>query len=224
MKLIYVHGINEICPSAADLKADWDKALFGQNKVDSEIVYWGDLSVIHKPRLSTLSDKFLCELLKLATANELLLDVKNYFYDGDMRQNILNRFRAKLEGHKEVVIVSHSLGTVVALDGILNNPNITVKKFITIGSPLALYSIKAELKRVNGLMRLEVPKNIKHWDNFSDVCDLVAANHFCCPAYGTNPIIQDSLVVNPNAPTNPHSILGYFKVNTIREDIIEALK
>lgn len=73
-------------------------------------------------------------------------DVYNYFYRDNRREQISQRLRDELkdaEGRK-VAVVSHSMGTIIALD-VLKDWGSPVDQFITMGSPLGLAWIRHKI-------------------------------------------------------------------------------
>ena len=229
MKIIYIHGINESQADGELLKADWDEMIWGVFR-NTSMLYWGDLSIARDGLLQDLGDRLLCEMLKLATANTLLRDVNNYFFKDGMRIEIIARFQKLIESNPEddVLIVSHSWGTVIAYDSLYffdkvwkeTLPNMRIN-LITIGSPLGLHSIQAQLRSMYSKERLTVPSIVKNWDNYFDSFDPVAAMHLVKPAYKAKHQLEftDHIVKNPKSPTYAHSLAGYFSTE-IKERIL----
>ena len=84
--------------------------------------------------------------------------------------------RAVENGDTEVslTVIAHSLGTVISSDGIYDmchnktSPGITVDRFISMGSPIALYGLRY------GLDKFVLPIRPKMWINFWYPQDLIA--------------------------------------------------
>ena len=229
MKIVYIHGINTT-ESAAEAEEEWDNSLFGESQPDggTEMLYWGDLSVqMSKCRREfTLVDNLLCELLNVATANDLLKDVHNYFYRVGMRDSILSRYRQMVKDVKEpITIIGHSWGTAIAYDA-LSCFGTQCAQLITLGSPLGLRAVQAELRCCTKQTELAVPEGVRSWINYSDLMDFVAMQHFISPFYKPNTSgvgVTDDIVDNPMAPKDPHSIDGYFQVSCVETDVFKML-
>lgn len=124
----------------------------------------------------------------------------------------------------EIMLVSHSMGSIIAFD-VLNFelPHTNINSFVTMGSPLGLpvviSKIAAEQKqKQDGVNHMNTPPPVsKNWFNFSDILDKVAFNYrladdFSENSLGIKPI--DFLVVNNyeiNGERNPHKIFGYLR-------------
>lgn len=227
MRLVYVHGINQIDTNPESAKLAWDLDLFGRENPNSRLVYWGDLSVVQEMKMElSFRDMILCELLKMGTANYFLKDVHNYFYKESMRLEILRRFNAALPENpvEKCVVLAHSLGSVIAYDGLINKEiKHSCKNFITIGSPLGLETITAEMRRLTGEDQLKVPPKIKKWSNFRDRIDPVALGKSVNGKYQGSPAPVDHFLTNLDDHHNPHSLPGYLKTRVIRNEIAEAI-
>ena len=91
--------------------------------------------------------------------------------------------------------------------------DITIDKWITLGSPLGLASVKAQLKR-NLQGSLSVPENVSAWHNYSDKRDIVCIDGDLADDFAKNNSgvsVQDFQVVNAY-PGNPHKSYGYLRV------------
>jgi len=227
MRLVYVHGINQIDTSPESAKLTWDLDLFGRENPESRLVYWGDLSVVQEMRMGlSFKDMILCEILKIGTANHLLKDVHNYFYKEEMRFEILKRFKKALpdDPNQPCVVLSHSLGSVIAYDGLIRKEiQHSCKNLITIGSPLGLETVMAEMRRLTGGSQLLVPPKIKKWSNFRDRIDPVSLGKSVNGKYKGSPAPIDNFLTNLHEQQNPHSLSGYLQTRVIRNEVAEAL-
>ncbi len=160
-------------------------------------------------------------LLKQVT-RQFIDDVYAYLYT-ERRERILERVKFLLElsrSYKDdepVIVVGHSLGSIVAYDALMANIA-TVKKFITIGTPLGMEPIKAELRKRYG-DNLAIPPGVSAWENFSDRFDIVSLDPTIADDYrGKN--IRDTIVCNNNryATTfyGPHSGTGYLSTLPVK--------
>ena len=99
---------------------------------------------------------------------------RNYLKDARIRAQVLNRILAKLPKTGRLVIVGHSLGSVVAVDLVPRLPvGLEVLGMVTIGSPLANGTF--EVDKLRETLK-DPPTNLAWWVNFWNVPDLVAAH------------------------------------------------
>lgn len=150
-----------------------------------------------------------------------LTDVYRYFHDPAFALEIEKPLIRLLQQyrHRSITLISHSLGTVIAYNVLQKlaaqrtMQDITIDKWITLGSPLGLASVKAQLKRsLQG--SLAVPENVLAWHNYSDKRDIVCidgdlADDFVRNNSGVR--VRDFQVVNAY-PGNPHKSYGYLRV------------
>ncbi|MEF1204614.1 lipase/acyltransferase domain-containing protein [Photobacterium damselae] len=149
-----------------------------------------------------------------------LTDVYRYFHDPAFALEIekplirlLHQYR-----HHSITLISHSLGTVIAYNVLQKlaaqrtTQDTTIDKWITLGSPLGLASVKAQLKRsLQG--SLAVPDNVSAWHNYSDKRDIVCIDGDLADDFAKNNSgvsVQDFQVVNAY-PGNPHKSYGYLQ-------------
>ena len=102
---------------------------------------------------------------------------ETYQVQDEIRKRFVDGVTQAKEKHKGPhIIVSHSMGTVIAYDCLKRVPNCpVVDGFITIGSPLGMTEIQNELKpeytSENGFPSIKVKGD---WDNFYDPLDIVS--------------------------------------------------
>ena len=100
--------------------------------------------------------------------------VHNYLKNPEIRAQVLNRILTKLPESGRLVLVGHSLGSVIAADLVRRLPvGLEVVGMVTIGSPLANGSFDVDKLRET---LKEPPTNLAWWVNFWNVPDLVAAH------------------------------------------------
>ncbi|MFD8597060.1 hypothetical protein ACFV1L_18870 [Kitasatospora sp. NPDC059646] len=138
-------------------------------------------------------------------------DVHAYFFGGlgEPVREIARRALAGTDG--PVVVVGHSLGSVVAYD-VLREAGREVPLFVTIGSPLGITEIQDRLDRP-----LEVPPGVAAWRNASDARDLVALDHTVRPEFRPSELTEDVLVVNDSA--NHHGAQQYLSSAAVRDPV-----
>ena len=117
------------------------------------------------------------------------------------------------------VVVGHSLGSIVSYVLLQQNPQLQVKKLITVGSPLGLTSVGKHLPKP-----LTIPQCVQHgWFNAYDDGDFVALN----PLDKNHFPIKSGLIENKsdvvNHTDNQHGIEGYLNDATIAKQIYNAL-
>jgi subtilisin family serine protease/pimeloyl-ACP methyl ester carboxylesterase len=158
-------------------------------------------------------------------------DTAAYFFDPAMKA----RIRATLEdllpaGDEEVVLVSHSMGTVIAFEVLHARAKagrpVNVRQFVTLGSPLGITEVQDFLDAP-----LVVPEGVHQWLNFADPFDPVAldkglANEFEARRTESGSVrIVDRLIVNERTTRgNPHASLGYLADPKVRTAIAQALR
>ncbi|HIF9403354.1 TPA: hypothetical protein ACX6RY_003357 [Photobacterium damselae] len=150
-----------------------------------------------------------------------LTDVYHYFHDPAFALEIEKPLIRLLQEyrHRSITLISHSLGTVIAYNVLQKlaaqrtTQDITIDKWITLGSPLGLASVKAQLKR-NLQGSLAVPENVSAWHNYSDKRDIVCIDGDLADDFARNNAgvrVRDFQVVNAY-PGNPHKSYGYLRV------------
>jgi len=154
------------------------------------------------------------------------LDVYRYLTNDAIRLHIDTGIEEAFSAEKEAVVVSHSLGTVVAYNlltrrGMANDWNI--RQLITLGSPLGVTRIRRTMRALNGPLRC--PPCVKAWFNAMDERDIVAlyplsTRHF--PLSPKNPAIENKRDVR-NHTTNNHGIAGYLNDPEVAKRIHDAL-
>ncbi|ODA23108.1 hypothetical protein [Photobacterium damselae] len=150
-----------------------------------------------------------------------LTDVYRYFHDPAFALEIEKPLIRLLQDyrHYSITLISHSLGTVIAYNVLQKlaaqrtTQDITIDKWITLGSPLGLASVKTQLKR-NLQGSLAVPENVSAWHNYSDKRDIVCIDGDLADDFAKNNSgvrVRDFQVVNAY-PGNPHKSYGYLRV------------
>jgi pimeloyl-ACP methyl ester carboxylesterase len=98
----------------------------------------------------------------------------NYLNDPQIRAQVLNLILQKLPESGRVVIVGHSLGSVIAADLVRRLPvGLQIAGMVTIGSPLANGGFNVD--KLQETLK-EPPMNLDWWVNFWNVADPVAAH------------------------------------------------
>ncbi|MEQ3542258.1 hypothetical protein WHI96_25960 [Pseudonocardia tropica] len=168
-----------------------------------------------------------------------LRDVAYYLEDDAMRQAVLDKARHEIEravgdGHQDLVIVGHSLGSVVAYDLCAEFvADIQLRLLVTVGSPLGYQVVRRNLFGApEGTPDRPVPPAISPhpgtpgrettwWLNAFDVLDVVALVHPLAPRFTQgDERIRDERTFNPS---DPHSIGDYLSDPDVAGPIGDAV-
>jgi hypothetical protein len=152
-------------------------------------------------------------------------DVYCYLKDDDIRKHIEDGVSAAMTPGVPTVVVSHSLGTVVAYNLFRREGHLRgwkVPLFITVGSPLGIEEIRKTLK---GFATTRCPECAEGWFNAMDERDVVALyplkpDRF--PLNPANPAIVNKTDVR-NRTSNRHGISGYLDDKEVAKRIYDAL-
>lgn len=153
-------------------------------------------------------------------------DVYVYLRNKAVRDMIDSGVSAAIKPGIETVVVSHSLGTVVAynlLRQLGEAQGWKIPLFVTLGSPLAVNEIRKSVKALAA--PTQCPTCVRGWFNAMDERDVVAlypltAGQF--PLDPTNPAIENKTDVQ-NKTENRHGIAGYLDDKAIARKIYDAL-
>jgi PGAP1-like protein len=160
----------------------------------------------------------LRRLLLRQLLQQLLPDADAYFFT-DQRQPIQERLGQALNAAVgPVVVVGHSLGTVIAYD-VLSEAAFAasaVPLLVTLGSPLGYTEIQDVVTRP-----LRLPTPVQLWANFADPLDLIALDTSLGDEFQGAPRIIDALVDNPSP--NNHAACGYLRTSRVRSTVTAAV-
>jgi hypothetical protein len=160
----------------------------------------------------------LRRLLLRQLLQRLIPDADAYFFT-DRREPIRQRLRQALDAVAgPVLLVTHSLGTVIAYD-VLSEARFAgepVPLLVTLGSPLGYTEIQDVVHRPLGL-----PASVRVWANFADPFDVVALDSTLADDFRGGPRIVDAWVDNP-APNN-HAACGYLGAGRVRATVTAAM-
>lgn len=199
-----------------------------------EIALNSDLQETYKEEIRRLSEQER-GILNWELVHKIVgyLDTKGYFASTLLKKFTLDVFlylnidvikqkineKVKLVFDKEpCVVVGHSLGSIVSYMVLLNNPNLDVKKFITLGSPLGMNSIGKYLQPKR------MPSAVKNgWYNAFDERDFIALKPLNSINFNIRPEIVNSNHVD-NFTDNRHGIIGYLEDEVVAREIYLALQ
>ena len=114
------------------------------------------------------------------------------------------------------IIVSHSLGTVVAYSVLQTDQRKLNADLITLGSPLAIRAIRRRFSPIS------YPPNVKSWRNAFDKRDIVALYPLDKKNFDVSPAIENYADVK-NQTDNRHGISGYLDNKTVADWILQKL-
>lgn len=152
-------------------------------------------------------------------------DVYQYLKNPGIRQHIEDGISKALTPGIETIVVSHSLGTVVAYNLLQREGKARgwrVPIFVTLGSPLGIGEIRKSLR---GMATTRCPECAGAWFNAMDDRDVVALypltpDHF--PLAPDRPAIVNKTDVR-NRTKNRHGIGGYLDDQEVARRIHDAL-
>lgn len=146
-------------------------------------------------------------------------DVYQYLKNPGVRDTIEKGVRQAMAPGVPTIVVSHSLGTVVAYnllrrEGAAQGWNVPL--FITLGSPLGVKAIK------QAIAPIEHPSCAQRWFNAMDERDVVALYPLTQNRFDVNPAIENKTNVS-NHTSNRHGITGYLDDAEVTQRIHAAL-
>lgn len=146
-------------------------------------------------------------------------DVYKYVRNPGIGRRIDEGVRQAFSSDVEMVVVGHSLGSVVAYSLLAHAGAAAgwkVPLFVTVGSPLAITVIK------QALAPLEHPQVAAHWMNARDPSDIVALYPLTAAHFPVQPGIENADHVSNGTP-NRHGIEGYLSDALVAKRIYDAL-
>ncbi len=133
-----------------------------------------------------LSDKFpfLIDWVVSPDLEEALQETRRYFQDQDgvatrIRQLVADRFLASWAPGSRLLVMAHSLGSVIAFDVLWElsrraGSDICIDLFMTLGSPLGLNFMRHRMLSAGESGASQYPANIRRWANLSAVGEMTA--------------------------------------------------
>jgi hypothetical protein len=152
-------------------------------------------------------------------------DVYQYLKNSNIRKVIDDGVSAAIKPGLETVVVSHSLGTVVAYNVLQQRGKLVgwkVPLFVTVGSPLAVTEIRKTLKFI---APTRCPECATKWFNAMDDRDVVALYPLTTEYFPLDPPVPsiENKVDVKNKTTNRHGIAGYLDDRDVAKRIYDAL-
>ncbi|HUW00504.1 MAG TPA: hypothetical protein VMV88_10140 [Gallionella sp.] len=143
-------------------------------------------------------------------------EIERYFSNTDgigseIRGLLANTLRPMLEQQDDVLLIGHSLGSVIAYDTLWelsHREGVKGKvEFLTLGSPLGLHYIQRRLLGMNGEAEISYPELIGRWVNLSAEGDVTALNQKLKDSF--YPMLELGLV--ESIEDHCHGIYNFFR-------------
>lgn len=150
----------------------------------------------------------------------------------DLLRRELRKTLFKYRG-SQIMLIAHSMGSIIALDVLKENQDIHVDHLITLGSPLGFPIIRKQYAKENGMDLGEMPlipapDTIRRkWANIGDRQDIITwfnplGDHYSANSHGVS--VNDIEVSNDyvlDGATHHHSIFGYLRAQQTAEIITD---
>lgn len=146
-------------------------------------------------------------------------DVHRYLSNPGIGRVIDTGVMQALPDDEEAVVVSHSLGTVVAYNVLRReaaSKGWRVPLFVTLGSPLGVTAVREKLRPIG------YPAGVGDWFNAFDPDDIVSLYALDQGRFPVTPAIDNHPEVD-NTTSNQHGISGYLSDPTVARRIHTAL-
>ena len=135
-----------------------------------------------------------------------------------------------------VMLIAHSMGSIIAYDVLRDlgqeDDSFEVLDFVTIGSPLGLSTVKANIRKERSAdAGVSTPKVVRRrWANYADFFDSVAVDTHLGDDYEANESdvgVEDNIVDNPyvgvDGRPNHHKSYGYLRTPELSRHVAEFL-
>jgi hypothetical protein len=146
-----------------------------------------------------------------------LRQVRLFLHNPDFKRAILDRLRANIAPDTRVLI-GHSLGSVVAFEGLCAHTEWQIDTFVTLGSPLGIPNVVFDALAPTPQQGRGMWPHVRRWVNISDKGDLVALVKNLAPLFGP---VEDILVHNG---WKSHDVTRYLVAAETGHAVASALK
>ncbi|OTG66647.1 hypothetical protein [Acinetobacter silvestris] len=156
--------------------------------------------------------------LQESLIHKFLIETYMYLNCSKFMQEVNQRVLDSLDEHEEHIIVSHSLGTVIAYNLLQQiDSKFRIQRFITLGSPLAFRMIQSKV-----IQPIIHPKSLHgDWYNFYSDDDFLTAFPLIEAPFNFRPSIRNKKI---STFTNmPHKIIGYLQHPDVIKCILEPI-
>jgi hypothetical protein len=209
----------EIAKHAGLTEAQIAEAAGDEDVIRRGVLNWGWVHAILKA---------LDNYVPLASGTSIALftyDVYQYLKNSTIRKQIDAGVSSAIPSKVESVVVSHSLGTVVAYNCLVQRGRDVgwkVPLFVTLGCPLGIDEIKTTMKL---LAPLRCPECVTAWFNAFDPRDVVALYPLSKDTFPLDPDIPsiENKIDVSNKTENRHGIAGYLDDKDVAKRIHDAL-
>ena len=151
--------------------------------------------------------------------NSALGEVRRYLHEDELRETVLKGV-LQLIGPETRVVIGHSLGSVVAFEAAHRSP-VNLRALVTIGSPLGLRTIIADLVRPQPP---GYPPRVGRWVNVGDPDDFVAAEPDLRALFAHDcPAGAELVGYAIENDSKPHSAASYLTTPEVGEAVAKAL-
>ena len=156
--------------------------------------------------------------LQQSLVHKFLIETYMYLNCPEFIQEVNQRILASFDEHEEHIIVSHSLGSVVAYNLLQQlDPKFCVQRFITLGSPLAFRMVQSKV-----IQPISHPKGLHgNWYNFYSDDDFLTAFPLMQPPFNFRPSLRNKKIAT--FTTMPHKIIGYLQHPAVIKCILEPI-
>jgi len=221
-------AVEDVVTQAVASKRDIAEASSWRRRMVRWIYHLGDL-------LPFLIPHFANERTELH-----LRDLRRYVNDDNgiaehTRRMLKVPLRAATEGHHPVLLMAHSMGSVISYDALWemshnNRDHVLVDLLLTMGSPLGQRYLQKRIKGSTASGTERYPNNIRHWKNLSAVGDLTAIDPWLSNDFrevlhlDLVESFEDALLYNHfrlDGALNVHSEYGYL-VNELTARTVSA--
>jgi len=124
---------------------------------------------------------------------ENLQDTRRYFRNEKkaatrIRRMLADRIKKAWAAGQQIMLIGHSLGSVIAYEVLwelsrLEESEVRIDRFVTIGSPLGLNFVKHRLLTAREQGTHRYPDNIRHWINLSAIGEMTALDRVFADDY-----------------------------------------
>lgn len=183
-----------------------------EQRVAAAARYWSDLADLERAGLRDVDIKpgvltgVSPDAPAAAAVRARFADAARYAAEEDRRSLVLTRLLAAIPDSGDLVILAHSLGSVVAVDLLYRLPEtVRLRMLVTLGSPLAIRALHRHLERRGRDFPFEV---LGPWLNVAGKGDFVTAFRGLSPLF---PEASDAFVDTGSKPGAAHSVRSYFE-------------
>ncbi|WP_445116197.1 hypothetical protein [Acinetobacter sp. WZC-1] len=150
--------------------------------------------------------------------HKFLIETYMYLANPDFMEEVHQRILLSVGADEELMIIGHSLGSVIAYNLLhCRQPLFQVRRFITLGSPLAFRVIQSRLTQP-----VTRPETLQgDWYNFYSHDDFLTT----FPLAGTPFDFQPAIINQPISTfiSKPHEIIGYLQHPSVVKKVLELI-